>query len=201
MSQKRERSAPGARGRAGVNVPNFLTIARLFAVPLVVWLIASGQHLWAFWVFAAAGVTDAVDGAVARALDQRTELGAYLDPLADKALLVSIYVTLAIFGDIPRALAIMVVFRDLIIVGAVILSWLIDRRLPIDPLKISKANTAAQIVFAGLVLGGDGFAVDLGRVETAAAYVVGALTLASAAAYVAAFTRHMAATDPDRPDR
>ena len=181
-----------------MNIPNLLTIGRLFAVPLVVWLIAGGQHLAAFWVFALAGVTDAVDGAIARAFDQRTELGAYLDPLADKALLVSIYVTLAISGEIPRALAIAVVFRDLVIVGAVILCWVIERPVPIDPLKISKANTAAQILFAGLVLGADGFRLDLGRVEMVSAYAVGALTLGSAAAYVLAFTRHMARTEPDR---
>lgn len=175
-----------------MNLPNLLTIGRVFAVPLVIWLIASGEYLWAFWLFAAAAVTDGIDGWLARAWDQRTELGAYLDPVADKALLVSIYVTLAIFGEIPRPLAIAVVFRDLVIVGAVILTWLIDKPLPIDPLKISKLNTLAQILFAGLVLAANGYALDLGMVETVGAYLVGALTLASAGAYLAAFIRHMA---------
>lgn len=183
-----------------MNVPNLLTIGRIFAVPIVVLLIASGEYLLAFWLFALAGVTDAVDGAFARAFDQRTELGAYLDPIADKALLVSIYVTLAIYGEIPRPLAIAVVFRDLVIVGAVILTWLIERPLPIEPLKISKLNTLAQIVFAGVVLGADGFHLDLDRVETVGAYLVGGLTLASAGAYLVAFIRHMALTDPDRPE-
>lgn len=175
-----------------MNIPNVLTIFRIFAVPVVIWLIAGGEYLAAFWLFALAGVTDAVDGAIARAFDQRTELGAYLDPLADKALLVSIYVTLAIFGEIPRGLAIAVVFRDIVIVGAVILTWLIDRPLPIEPLKISKLNTLAQILFAGVVLGGRGFGLDLAMVETVGIYLVGALTLASAGAYLAAFVRHMA---------
>jgi cardiolipin synthase len=183
-----------------VNLPNLLTIGRVFAVPLVVWLIASGQHLGAFWLFALAAVTDAVDGAIARAFDQRTELGAYLDPIADKALLVSIYVTLAVFEEIPAWLAIAVVFRDLVIIGAVILTWLIDRPLPITPLMVSKANTLAQIVFAGLVLGANGFGLSLAGAETAGAYLVGALTLASAGAYLAAFIRHMARTEPRRPD-
>lgn len=175
-----------------MNVPNLLTIGRVFAVPLVVWLIASGEYLWAFWLFAAAAVTDGIDGWLARAWDQRTELGAYLDPVADKALLVSIYVTLAIFGEIPRPLVIAVVFRDLVIIGAVILTWLIENPVPIDPLKISKLNTLAQLLFAGLVLAANGYALDLGMAETVGAYLVGALTLGSAGAYLAAFIRHMA---------
>lgn len=183
-----------------MNLPNLLTISRVFAVPLVIWLIASGQHLLAFWLFALAGVTDALDGAIARAFDQRTELGAYLDAIADKALLVSIYVTLGVFAEIPGWLAIAVVFRDVVIVGAVILTWLIARPLPITPLKVSKANTLAQILFAGLVLGANGFGLDLAGAERAGAFLVGALTLASAGAYLAAFIRHMAVTEPGRPE-
>ncbi|MFD1332743.1 CDP-alcohol phosphatidyltransferase family protein [Methylopila musalis] len=182
-----------------MNLPNLLTIGRLFAVPLVVWLIATGQLLTAFWVFAIAGLTDAIDGAIARAFNQRTELGAYLDPLADKALLVAIFVTLAIQSDIPRGLAIAVVFRDIVIVGAVILCWVIERPLAIEPLKVSKANTAAQIVFAGTVLGAAGFQLDLGGVERIGAYVVGGLTLLSAAAYVHAFARHVSGAPPSGP--
>ncbi len=179
-----------------MNLPNLLTIGRVFAVPVVVWLIVSGELLWAFWLFSLAAITDGVDGAIARAWNQRTELGAYLDPIADKALLVSIYVTLAIIEEIPRSVAILVVFRDLVIVGAVILSWLIERPLPIEPLKISKLNTFAQIIFAGVVLGSSGFALDLARVEQAGAWLVGGLTLASAGAYLAAFIRHMASDEP-----
>ncbi|WP_309390729.1 CDP-alcohol phosphatidyltransferase family protein [Chelatococcus sambhunathii] len=175
-----------------MNLPNLLTIGRVFAVPLVIWLIAGGELFWAFWLFTAAAITDGIDGAIARAWNQRTELGAYLDPVADKALLMSIYVTLAIIGEIPRSVAILVVFRDLVIIGAVILSWLIEKPLPIEPLKISKLNTFAQIVFAGVVLGSNGFGLDLGRVEQAGAWLVGGLTLASAGAYLAAFIRHMA---------
>ncbi|GLK80765.1 CDP-alcohol phosphatidyltransferase family protein [Methylopila turkensis] len=183
-----------------VNLPNLLTIGRLFATPLVIWLIATGEHLAAFWVFALAGATDAVDGALARALDQRTKLGAYLDAVADKALLVSIYVTLALAGEIPAALAAAVVARDALIVGAVGLGWALQRPLPIEPLKISKANTAAQIVFAGLVLGGDGFGLRFGMLEAAVGWVVAGLTLASAGAYLLAFAKHMARAETGRRD-
>ena len=75
-----------------------------------------------------------------------TELGAYLDPLADKVLIVSIYVALGITGAIPRWLVILVVSRDIMIVGAVMLSWLVGRPVAVKPLLVSKLNTAAQIV-------------------------------------------------------
>ena len=79
----------------------------------------------AFLLFLAAGISDAVDGFLAKRFGMTTELGAYLDPLADKALIVSIYVTLGITGVIPRWLVILVVSRDIMIVGAVMLSWLV----------------------------------------------------------------------------
>ena len=83
-----------------------------------------------------------------------TELGAYLDPIADKALLVSIYVTLGFAGHLPAWLVIAVVSRDILIVGAVLLSWMLSRPMSLHPILISKANTFSQIVLAGLVLGG-----------------------------------------------
>ena len=89
-----------------------------------------------------------------------TELGAYLDPLADKALIVSIYVTLGITEAIPRWLVILVVSRDIMIVGAIMLSWVVDRPVKIKPHLVSKLNTGAQIVFAGLVLGALGYEFD-----------------------------------------
>uniref|UniRef100_UPI0038F6135C CDP-alcohol phosphatidyltransferase family protein n=1 Tax=Streptomyces niveiscabiei TaxID=164115 RepID=UPI0038F6135C len=100
---------------------------------------------------------DAVDGFIAKRFDMRSELGAYLDPLADKALIVSIYITLAIVGIIPVWLVIVVVSRDLMIVTAVILSWLMEKPVTIAPIVVSKLNTAAQLVFAALVLGSKSF--------------------------------------------
>lgn len=182
-----------------MNLPNFLTLGRIFAVPIVIWLIASDRPLAAFWLFAVAGATDGLDGYIARRRNQKTELGAYLDAVADKLLLVSIYVTLGVFDEIPRLLAIAVVFRDMLIIGGVIIAWLVARPLPIVPLYVSKANTVAQIVFAGFVLGSDGFGLNLEPIVTLGAWAVGALTLASAAAYLTAFIRHMALTEPAGP--
>ena len=115
-------------------------------VPVIVWAIASGQMEMAFVLFLIAGVSDAVDGFLAKRFNMASELGALLDPLADKALLVSIYVALGIWGAIPRWLVILVVSRDIMIVGAVIVSWLVDKPVPMKPLMVSKLNTVAQVV-------------------------------------------------------
>jgi cardiolipin synthase len=120
-----------------------------------------------------------------------TELGAYLDPLADKALIVSIYLTLGINGIIPIWLVILVVSRDIMIVGAVMLSWLVGSPLKVKPLLVSKLNTVAQILFACVVLGSLGFNVAADMVEFVLMGLVAALTLLSVAAYVAEWVRHM----------
>src|SRR5690606_40943267 len=98
-----------------MTLPNLITIARLILVPVVIAMIVAGQWLAAFVLFAIAGVSDAVDGFLARRFGMKSELGAYLDPLADKALLVSIYAGLAVAGVLPAWLAILVIFRDIMI--------------------------------------------------------------------------------------
>jgi len=143
--------APFARA-LGLNIPNLITLARILSVPIMVWAISSGEMLFAFALFVLAGLSDAVDGYLAKRLDMASELGAYLDPIADKALIVSIYVTLGISGAVPRPLVILVVSRDIMIVGAVMLAWLLGKPIAAKPLMVSKINTAAQIAFAGLVL-------------------------------------------------
>ena len=175
-----------------MNLPNLITIARLLLVPVTVWLIISGAYGYAFLAFIAAGIGDGVDGAIARRWGWRSELGAYLDPIADKALLVSIYVALGVLKFLPAWLVILVVSRDILIVGAVILSWLMDRPLRMQPLVTSKVNTAAQIVFAGAVLGVLELRVDIEPLLTAGTILVAALTAASGALYLAAWLRHMA---------
>jgi cardiolipin synthase len=139
-----------------------------------------------------------VDGYLARRLDQRTELGAYLDPLADKALLVSIYVTLGVVGQLPSWLVILVVSRDVMIVGAVILSWVLERPVAIKPLYVSKMNTVLQITLAAAVLSDHAFeAVDLSPLTNLLVPLAAALTALSMGAYLVQWGRHMAA-DPDR---
>ena len=124
-----------------MSIPNLITLARILLVPVVVWAIASGQLRLAFLLFLAAAISDAVDGFLAKRFGMKTELGAYLDPLADKVLIVSIYVTLGITGVIPLWLVILVVSRDIMIVGAIMLSWVVDRPVTIRPHMVSKLNT------------------------------------------------------------
>ncbi len=179
-----------------MTIPNLITIARLVAVPLIILLI--GQERWglAFTLFVAAGLSDGVDGFIARRFNMRSELGAYLDALADKALLVSIYVTLSVTGVLPGWLAILVVSRDLMIISAILVSWLMGRPVAIKPMIVSKLNTGAQIAFAALVLGTRAFTLDVPTLYAAGMVLVAALTIISAAAYLTRWMRHMA-SEPD----
>ena len=115
-----------------MNIPNSITLGRLVLVPLVVWLIIDHQMEAAFLLFLLAGLSDAADGYLAKRYGWNSELGAYLDPIADKALLVSIYVTLGFAGHLPVWLVIAVVSRDILIVGAVVLSWMLSRPVQMD---------------------------------------------------------------------
>jgi cardiolipin synthase (CMP-forming) len=183
----------GLRLQAGtaLSIPNLITLGRILLVPVVVWAIASGAMWVAFVLFVAAGVSDAVDGFLAKRFHMTTVLGAYLDPLADKALIVSIYVTLGVNGLIPRWLVILVVSRDIMIIGAVMLSWLVGSPVKVKPLLVSKLNTVAQIVFACVVLGSLGFNFEVPLLTLVLMGLVAALTLLSVAAYVAEWVRHM----------
>src|SRR3974390_3868648 len=109
------------------NLPNLITLARMLMTPLAILMIVSQRFLPAFLIFILAGVSDAIDGFIAKNFDLRTELGAYLDPLADKALLISIYVALSIYAGLPAWLAITVVSRDVMILVAVLVSWVVDK--------------------------------------------------------------------------
>ena len=173
------------------NLPNLITLARLLMTPLAVSMIVSQRFVAAFAIFVVAGVSDAVDGFIARRFDLRTELGSYLDPLADKALLTSMYVALAAIGALSPALAILVVSRDLMILFAVLVSWLLANPVAIRPVWISKFNTAAQIAFAAFVLGSKAYGYDASAAQQGLALIVAASTLASGGVYIAQWLNHM----------
>jgi cardiolipin synthase len=179
-----------------VNIPNTLTMARIVLVPLIVWLIITHEMTAAFVLFLLAGVSDAADGYLAKRFQWRTELGAYLDPIADKLLLMSIYVTLGFSNNLPAWLVIAVVSRDILIIGAFLLSWVLSRPVPVHPLLVSKANTFAQIVLASLVLAALGFGLGLEKPITFLIPVTGALTILSAGAYFFGWLTHMASYEP-----
>ncbi len=166
-----------------VNLPNVISFARLCAVPVAVWL-ALRDHLAAtFVVFSAAGVSDALDGWAARRRGG-SALGAILDPAADKALLVAMFVTLAAIGVLPVWLAVLTVTRDLLIVAGILVLWARSVRVRMRPLQISKLNTALQLLLIGVALLLRGFDVPGEIVLQLMIWIVAATTVASAGAYI-----------------
>jgi cardiolipin synthase (CMP-forming) len=182
------RLCPGGRV---LNLPNLITIARILLVPVMVWAIASHQMKIAFFLFLAAGLSDAVDGFLAKRFNMTSELGAYLDPLADKVLIVSIYISMGVIEAIPRWLVILVVSRDLFIVGGVMLAWILGTPMTVRPLTVSKFNTAAQILLAVVVLAALGFHWDVWPVTFTLMALVTVLTLLSIGFYLRDWVRHM----------
>jgi cardiolipin synthase len=187
-------AAPSVDG-AGMSIPNLITLVRILMVPVIVWAITSDQMKIAFLLFVAAGLSDAVDGFLAKRFGMATVLGAYLDPLADKAMIVSIYVALGIAAAVPRSLVILVVSRDIMIVGAIILSWLIEKPVKLKPLMVSKLNTVAQILLAAAVLAARGYSFDAEPYLSLLIGLVAALTLLSIAFYLAEWVRHINGTE------
>jgi cardiolipin synthase len=127
---------------------------RLLLVPLIIYTMLIGFYSWALVLFLIAGISDAVDGYIARKFNQGSELGTYLDPLADKVLLVSSFIVLTYLGHLPLWLTILVVSRDVLIIAGVLLAFIMEKPVEMQPIMISKVNTAAQIiiVLADLVL-------------------------------------------------
>lgn len=173
-------------------LPSLVTLARLGAVPLIVWFILDGRFATAFWIFVVAGLSDALDGALARWLDARTPIGGYLDAIADKTLLASVYLALGRAGLLPSWLIALVVGRDVLIVGGVLLWRAVAVPLMVAPLRVSKLNTAAQIALAALVLALAGLNVADPGIAAMMVYLVGATTAVSGAAYLVIWGRRRA---------
>ena len=179
------------------HIPNFISLARLLMVPFVVFLVLNEQMVAAFWVFVAAGVSDAVDGFIAKRFDAASLLGRYLDPLADKALLVTLFVLGGYMDFIPDWLVILVVFRDVMIVGGAILFHTLVETLEVSPLPVSKLNTAFQIVLVAAALAFRGYDLGLAPLQSALEYAVAATTLASGWAYLVKWSRLAAKIEKD----
>jgi cardiolipin synthase len=134
------------------HLPNFLTAGRLCAAPLTAYLILKGYDATALCVFAFAGLSDALDGYLARRFEYATRFGAYLDPAADKILMLASFVTLTMINAVPFWLTALVIGRDLAIVLGVGVAWLFSLPLKIEPLYIGKVSTVIQVGYIGLVL-------------------------------------------------
>jgi cardiolipin synthase len=177
--------------QAGVSIPNLITLGRVILVPVVFWLLLTGELKAAFLAFVAAGISDGIDGYLAKRFNWETELGAYLDPIADKLLIVCIFIALGVTGRLPSWLVIAVVSRDVLIVIAVVLSWLLGHPTPMKPLAVSKINTVAQIVLAATILADEAFGLRLNGPVQFLILLVAVTTLASLFAYLRVWLRHM----------
>ena len=129
-----------------MNVPNFFTILRIVSIPFFVIALIYDHLFIALLIFIGAGITDGLDGLIARLYDQRTTIGAYLDPIADKLLLTTSFIVLAVLGIIPSWLTVIVIARDVIIVLGILILHLTSHKVEIKPIFFGKASTVAQIV-------------------------------------------------------
>jgi cardiolipin synthase len=177
--------------RLGLNLPNLITLARLLMVPIAIWLILGGQYGAAVGVLVLAGQSDGLDGFIPKRFDRRTRLGALLDPIADKALLVSVFVALGAAGQIPAWLVILVVFRDAMIVGGFLLLAAIGVSVPrlSDPLYISKLNTLMQITLVAFELARLGLGAEAAAVRMLLILAVAATTVLSGLSYLVRWAR------------
>jgi len=166
-----------------MNLPNLLTLIRVLLAPVFVIFIINKYFGWALFTFAAAGITDGLDGLIARLTHQRTELGAYLDPIADKLLTFAAFISLAIIEMIPSWLVVIVITRDVIILVGFLVMFLTDYHPKINPSLLSKMTTTCQIItilfalLAGLFPASKPF-------STFAYYVTGIITILSGIQYV-----------------
>jgi cardiolipin synthase (CMP-forming) len=178
-----------------VSIPNLITLGRVILVPIVFWLLLNGQLQAAFLAFVVAGISDAVDGFLAKRFGWETELGAYLDPIADKLLIVCIFIALGVTGRLPSWVVITVVTRDVLIVIGVVLSWLMNHPTPMKPIVVSKMNTVAQIVLAATVLADEAFNLNLRGVVIGLTWLTAVTTIASLVAYLRTWLRHMSSDE------
>jgi cardiolipin synthase len=172
-----------------VNVPNLITFARLCVVPVIICFIINDDLWLAFWLTVAAAISDALDGIIAKQFDCVTRLGAFLDPIADKGLLVCLFIVLGHQGYIGTWIVILVVFRDLLIVGGALMFHTITHSLEMVPLKISKINTAVQFGFVVGILGIEGYSIEVDGLRPILPFIVALTTIWSGTAYVYLWSR------------
>jgi len=174
-----------------MNIPNLLTLFRILLVPIFVTLLIYGQTFYAFLAFIIAGVTDALDGFIARVFSQQTVLGAYLDPIADKLLLVTSYIVLAIIGIIPPWLAVLVISRDIFILIGVAVLFLNHKSFEIRPTLLGKVSTFFQLATVVIALSVAQPLLGLQPFLIGSIYLAAALTLLSGFHYTFLWVRQM----------
>ncbi|HVC57716.1 MAG TPA: CDP-alcohol phosphatidyltransferase family protein [Stellaceae bacterium] len=178
-----------------LNLPNLITLARLCSVPVAIWLIFEERYGVAFWLFGAAGLSDALDGYIAKRFDRRTRLGALLDPAADKALLAGVYISLWLVAQLPTLLVSIVVLRDVVIVLGFLLIQATAAPKQFDPLYISKVNTLVQITLVGFVLARLGLGIPAGLATWLLMAAAAATTVLSAVCYLMRWARLLSSSE------
>ncbi len=161
-------------------------------MPVIIYLMIIGLWHAAFWLFVIAGLSDGVDGFIARQFNQHSTIGAYIDPIADKLLLVAVFILLARDDSVSLWLVVLIVARDVFIVGGVILASIMSASLSIKPLFVSKATTAVQIGLAAYIFAARAWQFEPGWVGDFLIIATALLTLTSAAAYAVVWFGHMA---------
>jgi cardiolipin synthase (CMP-forming) len=171
-----------------MNLPNYITLLRVVLIPFFVNLMIYGYYRPALIVFVAACVTDALDGMIARLTNSKTDLGAFLDPMADKLLIISAFVTLVLLGMLPVWLVIIVVSRDIILVLGSIAIYFTGHQFKAQPSIIGKATTLLQLIVVTLSLVLRNYGTGLGMM-TILHWTTAGFTLASGIQYVARGTK------------
>ena len=172
--------------------PNLLTAIRVFLAPLTAYFVLQGQDLQAFGVFAFAGASDALDGFLARRFGLVSRFGEYLDPAADKLLMLACFVTLTMIRQTPLWLTAIVIGRDVAIVLGVALAWALSLPLKVEALVVGKASTVVQVGYIGLVLLLHSFNLVMPQLATVAAIITAGFAVLSALAYAQLFLRALA---------
>ena len=178
-------------------IPNYITGTRILFVPCLIWMLFQSHYERALILVLLMGLSDALDGFLARCYDWKTTLGAYLDPIADKAMLLSAYLTFAILGWVPWWLSGLVIARDVVLLVGAVCYHLSTRQLKMDPLAISKINTFAQIILAVSLIYAQVGPMS-SQVISGLIAVVACTTLASGSQYVIEWFRRAAKVSASR---
>ena len=166
-----------------MNLPNYITLFRVVLIPFFINLMIYGYYREALLVFVVACITDALDGMIARLMKQKTDLGAILDPVADKLLIVSAFITLVLLGKLPVWLVIIVISRDAILTMGSLVIYFTTHTLKVQPSVIGKLTTVMQLIVVTLSLVLMSYGTEMGLM-TILQWSTAVVTIASGTQYV-----------------
>lgn len=166
-----------------LNLPNTLTILRILLIPVFVTAIIYGRYDYALYIFVIAALTDSLDGLIARLKNQKTTLGTFLDPLADKFLLVTSFILFATYGLIPKWLTITIISRDIIILMGWLILYIVFHTTKVEPTILGKSAIASQLILISYVLFNINFPV-WPSVHDYLIWITAAFTITSCLGYI-----------------